>query len=111
MIYIKDGVELEENIPPDIPELSGIDISMRVYVDSDHAGDTTTQRSRTEFVIFLNSAPIYWSTKKQGLCEKRSFGSQFCAMKQATEYVRGLCYKLRIMCIPVNEPSFVFGNN
>ncbi len=32
-------------------------------------------------------------------------------MKQATEYVRGLRYKLRIMSIPVDEPSFVFGDN
>ena len=32
-------------------------------------------------------------------------------MKQATEYVRGLQYKLRIMGIPVDEPAFIFGDN
>ncbi len=32
-------------------------------------------------------------------------------MKQATVYVRGLHYKLRMIGIPVDEPSFIFGNN
>ena len=32
-------------------------------------------------------------------------------MKQATEYVRGLHYKLRMMGILVDEPAFVFGDN
>ena len=32
-------------------------------------------------------------------------------MKQATEYVRGLRYKLRMMGIPVDEPALIFGDN
>jgi hypothetical protein len=32
-------------------------------------------------------------------------------MKQACEYVRGLRYKLRMMGIKVNEPTFIFGDN
>ena len=84
---------------------------MMVYVDSDHAGDTVNRRSRTGFFIFLNSAPIYWSSKKQTSCETSSFGSEFCAMKEDTEYVRGLRYKLQMMGIPVDEPTFVYGVN
>ena len=33
------------------------------------------------------------------------------AMKQACEFVQGLRYKLRMMGIPVDEPSFMFGDN
>ena len=40
-----------------------------------------------------------------------TFGSEFVAMKQVPEYVRGLLYKLQTMGIPVNKPAFVFGNN
>ena len=86
-------------------------MTMRVYVDSDHAGDTVTRRSRTGFIIFLKSSPIYWSSKKQNLCETSSFGSEFCAMKQATEFVRGLRYKLKMMGIPVDGPALIFGEN
>eukprot|EP00980_Cylindrotheca_fusiformis_P006319 scaffold1355_cov75-Cylindrotheca_fusiformis.AAC.1 len=32
-------------------------------------------------------------------------------MKQCTEYVRGLRYKLRMMGIPCTEPTFVYGDN
>ncbi len=84
---------------------------MRVYVDSNHAGDLVTQRSRTGFIVFLNNAPIYWSSKKQSSCKSSTFGSEFVAMKQATEYVCGLRFKLRMMGITVDEPAFVFGDN
>ncbi len=83
---------------------------MHVFVDADHAGGQVTCRSRTGFIVFLNNAPIYWSSKKQTSCETSTFGSEFVAMKQATEYVRGLLYKLRMMRIKVDEPAFVFGD-
>jgi hypothetical protein len=40
-----------------------------------------------------------------------TFGSEFVAMKQATEYVCGLRYKLRMMGVTVDEPAFVYGDN
>ena len=50
-----------------MPEVRGATLTMQVFVDSDHAGNTTTQRSRTGFMIFLNSAPIFWFSKKHTL--------------------------------------------
>ena len=32
-------------------------------------------------------------------------------MKQCTEYVRGLRYKLRMMGIAIPEPTYLFGDN
>ena len=68
-------------------------------------------RSRTGFVVFLSSAPIYWLIKKQTSTETSTFGSTFCAMKQATEYICGLQYKLRMMGIAVEEPTYIYGDN
>ena len=62
-------------------------------------------------MIFLNGAPIYWNSKKQSSCETSSFGSDLCAMKQATEYVKGFLYKFRMIGIPVDDPTFIFGDN
>jgi hypothetical protein len=59
----------------------------------------------------MNCAPISWSSKKQTSCKTSTFGSEFIAMKQATEYARGLRYKLRMMGMTVNKPTFVFGDN
>jgi hypothetical protein len=102
-----DGETLKEEFPADMPQPLGPSMTMRVFVD----GDQLTHRSRTGFIIFLNNAPIYWSSKKPNSCETSNFGSEFVAMKQATEYVRGLRYKLRMMGITVDEPTFVFGDN
>ena len=74
-IYTQDDSELVEELPPNIPEPRGLDMIMRLYVDSDHAGYTVTRRSRAGFIIFLNSAQIYWSPKKQTSRETSSFGS------------------------------------
>ena len=103
--------KLKEEFPPNMPKELGREMVMRVYVDSDHAGESLTRRSRTGFVVYLNKAPIYWMSKKQTSCETSTFGSEFCAMKQATEYTRGLWYKLRMMGIPCTEPTYVFGDN
>ena len=104
--------ECKEEIPPNAPRARGLGFTMRAFVDSDHAGDTITRRSRTGFIIFLNSAPIFWYSKKQGSgIETSSFGAEFMAMKQCCEYIRGLRYKLRMMGIPVDLPTYVFGDN
>jgi hypothetical protein len=85
--------------------------TMRVYVDSDHAGDTVTRRSRTGYLVYLNCVLIHWMSKKRTLIETPSFGSEFMAMKAATEYVRGLRFKLRMMGIPVECHTHIYGDN
>ena len=103
--------EVAEDLPPNMPEPKGKAFTMRVFVDSDHAGDSVTRRSRTGFIVFLNEAPIYWMSKKQTSCETSTFGAEFIAMKQATEYVRALRYKLRMFGIPCEEPTYIYGDN
>jgi hypothetical protein len=100
--------ELKEKLPNNMPSSFGPSMMMRIFVDSNHAGDLVTRQSRTGFVVFLNCAPIYWSSKKQTSCKTSTFGSGFVAMKQATEYACGLSYKLRMMGMTVNKPTFVF---
>ena len=103
--------KIKEEIPENMPMALGKELIMITYVDADHAGDKTNRRSRTGFIIYLNNAPIYWLSKKQTSVETSSFGSEMVAMKQCTEYIRGLRYKLRMMGIPINDPTFVYGDN
>ena len=88
-IYAQAASDSQEELPPDIPKPRGKGMDMRVYVDSDHTWDTVARRSSTGLMIFLNGAPIYWNSKNQTSCETSSFGSEFCAVKQAIEYVKG----------------------
>ena len=62
-------------------------------------------------LVCINSALVYWSSKKQTSVESSSFGSEFIAMKQCCEYLRGLRYKLRMMGIDVYGPCYIQGNN
>ena len=101
----------KEELPKDAPEARGNAMIMRAFVDADHAGDLITRRSRTGFLIYLMTAPIYWLSKKQTSVETSSFGSEFVAMKQCTEYVKGLRYKLRMMGIAIDGPTYIFGDN
>jgi hypothetical protein len=38
---------VEESIPSNAPEPRGKNVDLRLYVDSDHAGEKRTRRSRT----------------------------------------------------------------
>ena len=105
------GSDLKEIMPGNMPEPRGQGMVMRAYVDADHASDSITRRSRTGFIVLLNAAPIYWFSKKQSTVETSSFGSEFVAMKQVTEYVRGLRYKMRMMGISVLGPTYIYGDN
>ncbi len=42
---------VQEAIPPNAPVPRGKDVDLRLFVDSDHAGDQHTRRSRTGFLI------------------------------------------------------------
>ena len=67
---------------------------MRLFFDTDHAGDAVTRRSRTGFLVYLQKALIHWYTKKQSSVETSTFGSEFMAMKVTTEYVIELRYRI-----------------
>ena len=104
-------VQGKEILPGNAPTPRGMGFIMRAKVDADHASNTVTRRSRTGFIVYLNCAPIYWFSKKQSSVESSSFGSEFTAMKQCCEYLRGLRYKLRMMGIPVDGPAYIYGDN
>ena len=82
-------MEGEKEFSAKIPEPRGHGFIMRAKVDANHASDTVSRRSRTGFLIYLNFALVYWWSKKQTSVESSSFGSEFVAMKQCCEYIRG----------------------
>ena len=59
----------KEAVPPNAPKPLGKEVELRLFVDSDHAGDKVTRRSRTGFMIFMNMALINWCSKKQSTVE------------------------------------------
>jgi hypothetical protein len=103
--------DVKEMIPSDSPVPRVKDVYLRLFVDSDHAGEQFTRSSRTGFVIYLNMAPIVWFSKRHPTVDSSVFGAEFVAMKNGIETCRGLCYKLRMMGVTLSDPTFVYGDN
>ena len=82
-----------------------------MFVDSDHAGDKSDRRSRTGYMIFMIMVMINWHAKKQATVEGAVFGAEFVAMKQGVEALRGIWFKLRMMSIKIDGPTYVYGDN
>ena len=76
--FYQDSKEL---IPTNMPEPRGHEVEINCFVDTDHAGDRITRRSQTGILVFLNSAPIIWYSKRQNCVETSTFGSEFVAIK------------------------------
>jgi hypothetical protein len=103
--------DAKEAIPPNAPKPRGKEVDIRLFVDSDHAGDQATRRSRSGFLIYINSALIAWHSKRQPTVESSVFGAEFVALKNGMETVRGLRYKLRMMGVEISGPTYAFGDN
>ena len=43
--------------------------------------------------------------------ENSVFGSEFIAMRTGLETVQGIRYKLRMMGVPLNTPTYIYGDN
>ncbi len=103
--------DVKEAIPGDMPIPRGNPMSTHCFVDASHGSDRATRRSQTGILIFCNSAPIIWYSKRQNTVEASTFGSEFQAMKNAVELIEALRYKLRMFGVPIDGPTNIFCDN
>jgi len=103
--------DVKEEIPDNAPTPYGKPVETTGWVDADHAGDRLTRRSHTGVLLFINSAPIIWYSKKQATIESATFGSEMVALRTALALVKDLRYKLRMMRVPLIGPTLMFGDN
>jgi hypothetical protein len=78
---------LEEELPPKMPELLGKPVTMHVFVDANHAGNIVTRQLHTGILMFIQNSPIVWLSRRQNTVETSTFGSEFVALRTA----RALC--------------------
>ena len=58
----------------------------------------------------MNMAMINWHTKKQATVEGSIFGAKFVFMKQGVEALRGIIFKLLMMGVKIDGPTYVYGD-
>ena len=104
-------VDAKEELPTNAPPPRGNPVQVNCFVDSDHAGDKLTRRSQTGILLYCNSSPISWYSKRQTTVESSTFGAEFVALRIAAEMIISLRYKLRMLGIPVPDHANVFCDN
>ena len=102
---------VQEAKPLNAPKPLGKEVTLRMFVDSDHEGDKCDRLSRMGFMIIMNTAMINWNTKKQATVKGAVFGSEFVSTKQGVEALRGIIFKLRTMGVKIDGPTYVYGDN
>ena len=58
-------LKVKEELPTNMTEPRGLGFVVREKVNTDHASDTITRRSRTVFFVYLNYDLVYWFSNKQ----------------------------------------------
>ena len=81
------------------------------FVDANLMHDFTTGQSATGVLHLLNQTPIDWFSKRQGQVETATYGSEFVAAHTSVEQIINLCYTLRMFGVPLDGPSWLFGDN
>ena len=103
--------DANDDVPSNVPVPRGKPMQINCFVDASHADGRTTRRSQTGILIYCNMAPVIWYSKRQNTVESSTFGSEFVALRIATEMIISLRYKLRMFGIALTGPANVFCNN
>ena len=103
--------DAQEELPEGIPEPLGRHVQIAVFADAAHADDLVTRRSTSGIIIFVNGTPIRWYSKRQNTVEGSTYGSEFIAMRIATEMIIALRNDLRMLGIPLVGPASLFCDN
>ena len=81
--------------------------SMTVYTDSDWAGDKTSRRSISGYIIFLMNCPIIWKSKQQSSVTLSSTEAEYVALSEAAIEIKFIYQVLQSMGIKVMLPIVV----
>jgi len=89
--------DAEKKLPLDVP--------------SPLRNDVETRRSVSGVLVFLNSTPIKWHSKRQHTVETSTYSSEMTALKVAVEMTIELRYNLRMLGVLIGGPTEMLGDN
>jgi hypothetical protein len=70
------------------------DLDIRLYTDSDYAGDRHTYRSTSGYVSFMAGGPVSWQSKRQSVVAQSSTEAEYIAMSESTKEAIWIRYLL-----------------
>jgi len=87
--------EMKEQDPHGMPTPLGEVVKITTHVDTNHANNVVTRRSRTGILIFVSSALIVQYSKKHNTVDSVTFGAEMVAMRTARDLTVALRTKLK----------------
>ena len=90
-------------MPHRMPRPRGVAVRVTAFVDSSHGDNKVTRRSHSGHILFVNSAPVKWLSRRQQTVETSAFSYELIALKQCIEDVGHLRFKLRMFGIPIHD--------
>ena len=85
--------------------------NLKVFSDSDWAGDPETRISVTGFIVYLQNVPVCWRSKSQRGVTLSSSEAEYVAMSEAVKEIRFIYFILRDIGIEVELPIVVKTDN
>ena len=100
---------VKEEIPNDIPKPLRKRVIMTTYLDANLPHDIVTGKSVTAVLHIVNTALTDWGLRRQATVETATDGSEFVAVKTATEQIMDLRNTLRYQGVPIMNKAYMFG--
>ena len=100
-----------EDTPSNAPTAKGNPVCTTAYTDANLLQDLVTGRSATGVLHFFKQTPIDSFSKQQSQVESATYSSEFMAARQAVEQIMYLRYTLCMLGVPIEGPSWLFGDN
>jgi hypothetical protein len=95
------------------PKYGPHNLDIRLYTDSDYAGDRHTYKSTSGYVSFVAGGPVSWQSKRQSVVAQSSTEAEYIAMSELAKegawiryLLEGLSYKG-----PDLDPITLYGDN
>jgi hypothetical protein len=101
LLYVRGTVEMGIMF-------SGDEFDLHVFSDADWAGDITTRRSTTGYVVFAGGGPIAWQSKLQTTVATSSMESEYMALYGGMQEIVWLRGVLEELGLPMFEPTPFF---
>ncbi len=87
------------------------DWNLKVYTDSDWAGDKNNRRSVSGYVLFLKGVPILWKSRLQKSVSLSSSEAEYYALSEAAKEIKFVVQILTSIGIQVKTPIVVHVDN
>jgi hypothetical protein len=100
------GLKIEPDLKPGESEWE-----MRVFTDSEYAGDKDTRISVGGYIIFLLGVPILWKSKAQKSVTLSSAEAEFVALSEAAKEIKFVVQVLETIGVKVKLPIIIRVDN